>query len=180
MNIKLSATSLIILVLTFSQACKKKTAGPLNYVKTYEEYAFSVDTTNGTGNLTLGVFEVQTDILNELSAEGFSVNNLKSVKINEIKLEVLQAGQTLDYFRRIELKLSTSTAGNVIFGTKDLPENFENNFIVFSDEGVDLKEYFKQTEMIFTVGGINDLPIQPTPITLKISMKFDIQASLGN
>lgn len=180
MNIKLIATGLFIAIISLSQACKKKTTQPLGYTKTYSDHSFIIDTTNGTGNLTLGIYEIQTDILNELSAEGFSVNNLKSVKINEVKLEVLEEGQTLDYFRRLELKLSTATAGNVIFATKDLPENFENDFVVFSDEGVDLKEYFKQTEMLFAIDGINDLPIQPSPITLKISMKFDIRASLGN
>ncbi|MEX1189157.1 MAG: hypothetical protein WED33_07850 [Bacteroidia bacterium] len=178
MKIKLLLTALILATISLNQSCKKKGAEPVAYTKIYDNFSFIVDTTNGAGNLTLGVYEVETDIISELSAAGFTVNNLTSVKINEIKLEATTPGQTLDYFRRIEIQLRNLTSADVNFATKDLPENFENNFVVFSDEGVDLKEYFKETGLIFTVSAINELPIQPDRLNLRLSLKFDVQASL--
>jgi len=68
----------LAVVLTFS-ACKK-TVEPLDYSKEYESFTFLVDTTTLTGEILLGTHDIQTDITNELAAEGFTVNNLKSVK----------------------------------------------------------------------------------------------------
>jgi hypothetical protein len=167
----------LAVVLTFS-ACKK-TVEPLDYSKEYESFTFLVDTTTLTGEILLGTHDIQTDITNELAAEGFTVNNLKSVKIKEIKIETTEPGKTLDYFSRIDIRLNNQGAGNVIFASKDLGETYTSSSVTFFDEGIELKEFFKQGDMQFKVYGINDLII-PEPLALRISMSFNVNAKLGN
>lgn len=178
MNLKTATLLILAGFFGIISSCKKQETSPLSYGKVYDDFTFIVDTTDNLGNITLGTYLVDTDIISELSAEGFSVNNLTSVKIKEIKLEMVSDTQTLNYFRRVEISLSSPGTGGVVFATRDFPENFENKFVVFPDEGTDLKEYFKENELIFTFSGINDQPIKPQRITMRASFEFTVNASL--
>ncbi len=169
--------TIVATILSIS-ACKK-TVEPLDYSKEYASYTIVVDTTSQTGGILLGTHDVQTDITNELAAEGFTVNNLKSVKVKEIKIETTEAGKNLDYFNRIDVRLNNQGAGNVIFATKELGETYTSNSVTFADEGIELKEFFKQGDMQFKIYGINDLVILE-PLSLRISMSFSVSAKLGN
>jgi hypothetical protein len=174
-------SSLIVaagLVIISTTACKK-TVEPLDYSKEYASFDLVVDTTSSTGEILIGSRDVQTDITNELAAKGFTVNNLKSVRVNEIKIETTEAGKTLDYFRKIDVRLNNQGAGNVIFASKELGETYTMTSVVFNDEGIELKEFFKQGEMQFNIYGINDLIIQQ-PLSLRVSMSFTVNAKLGN
>lgn len=167
----------IAAILTFS-ACKK-TVEPLEYSKEYAAYSIIVDTTSQTGEVLIGSHDVQTEITTELAAKGFNMNNLQTVKVKEIKIETTEAGKTLDYFSRIDVRLNNQGAGNVIFATKDLGESYTSSTVILGDEGVELKEFFKQGSVQFNIYGINDLVIAE-PLALRITMSFNVYAKLGN
>jgi len=178
MRTYLSLTLTALFIIVTISACKK-TVEPLDYSKEYESYTVVVDTTSQTGEILLGTHDIQTDITNELAAQGFTVNNLKSVKIKEIKIETTEPGKTLDYFSRIDIRLNNQGAGNVIFATRDLGEFYTSSSVTFVDEGFELKEFFKQADMQFKIYGINDLIISES-LSLRISMSFTVNAKLGN
>jgi hypothetical protein len=173
--------SLIIVVssaiLSFT-ACKK-TVEPINYTKEYSSYDIVVDTTSSTGEFLIGSHDVQTDIASKLTTEGFTINNLQSVRVKEIKIETTEPNKTLDYFSKIDIRLNNQGAGNVIFATRELGESYTSTSVTFVDQGFELKEFFKQGEMQFNIFGINDLLILQ-PLSLKVSMSFTIDAKLGN
>jgi hypothetical protein len=160
-------------------ACKKS-AEPLSYTKEYPEMIFTVDTTSSTGDMLLGSQIVQTDVVNYLSENGFTVNNLKSVKVSSIEIGVLSPGKTLDFFKKLEVRLSNQGAGNVIFASKELPDSFTETSTTITPLDVDLAEYFKQGELQFSFYGRNDLQILPDPIQMRVKVNVQVDARLGN
>ncbi len=170
--------SAFIIFLSIS-ACKKS-AKPLSYEKEYASMNFIVDTTSTTGDYELGTKDVQTDIVNYLADNGFTINNLKSVKVTSITLSVVSPNKTLDYFKKLEVRLSNQGAGNVIFASIDLPDTYTQTSTSITPFDVDLKEYFKQGDLSFAFYGRNDLQILPDPIEMSASIKIQVEARLGN
>ena len=163
----------------FLSACKKS-ADPLNYTKEYPEMTFTIDTTSSTGDMLLGAQTVQTDVVNYLSENGFTVNNLKSVKVSSIEIAVITPGKTLDFFKKLEVRLSNQGAGNVIFASKELPDSYTETSTIITPSDVNLAEYFKQGELEFSFYGRNDLQILPDPIQIRAKINVLVDARLGN
>lgn len=170
---------LFLSLLLIGSSCKK-TTDPLDYSKEYENLTFTVDTTSSTGEILLGTQEVQTDVLNYLAENGFTLNNLKSVKVNSITISTVNANQNLDYFKKLEVRLSNQGAGNVIFASKELPDSFTESTTTIAPDDVDLKEFFKQGELSFSFFAQNDLPILPEPVPMTAKISVQVVARLGN
>jgi len=166
------------IIITISSC--KKTVEDLIFEKSYGELNFTVDTTSQVGYAYLGEVTVPTDINARLEEAGLNINNLKSVSIKSIIIENVNPNQTLNYFRKLEIQLSNSSASNLIFARATLPENTDQRSVTLSPAVDDLKEFFKQESFGFAFYGENDLPIQPEPVALKAKLIFEIKSGLGN
>lgn len=158
----------------------KKTANDLQFSKSYGDFSFVVDTATAVGPRFLAAATYTTDIEDQLSEKGFLLGNLKKVKIKNMTISTTNSAQNLNYFRRIDVRVSNGSAGELIFGEINLPDTTYQTSAVFNPSDVNLVEVFRQKKVEFRFYGETDLPILPDPVELKSTISFDIEARLGN
>ena len=161
-------------------SCKKQTLEPYSFTKTYDEHSFVLDSNSITGTYKLTEYIVETDIIQTLGDKGFTVFNLKSVLLNQAKIQVVDANRNLNYFTSLELRISNEGAGNIVIASVDLPEENTETSVQLVSTNTELRDVFTQSELIIGVYGTTDLPIQPVPLGLKVMLSFNLEARPGN
>lgn len=170
----------LLVVFSLIASCKKNKVEPYSFTKTYDPREFIVDSNSVTGTFLIANYIEEADIIQTLGDKGFSVYNLESVRLNEAKLEVVSANRDLNCFTQLELRIGISGSGDVAIATADLPDENTETSLVFSKEDIELKDVFHLPELEFTVNATTDLPIQPTPLKLKLTLSFNLSALLDN
>jgi hypothetical protein len=161
-------------------ACKK-TVSKASFIKNYGVASFTADTVTGVGAKFLGEQIVKTDLKSDLADQGFTMANIKSVKILNLVLYVVDPNRNLDCFRRLEIRVSNSSgAGDVTITSVNLPDETSAKSVYFTTEDIDMHEFFKNDELTFKFYGVNDLPIRPEPLQMEVRMMFEVNAALGN
>ncbi len=77
----------------------------LSFTTGYEEIPFSVDPSSA-GEYTFVEKVLKSDIEAEVNENGGNIADLKDIKINEAKLEMLTPGQNLDAFEWVKVYIS--------------------------------------------------------------------------
>lgn len=160
-------------------ACKK-TANDITIQKDYGELSFTVDTISKVGTLFLASAEYNTDIEAALAEKDFGLNNLKKITVSNMTLRITNPGKDLNYFRRVDVRVSNGQASELNIGTITLPDETNATSAVFSPVEAELTEIFKQKKVMFRFYGENDLPIVPDPLTMKVNISLEFKAALGN
>jgi hypothetical protein len=171
---------LIGVCLTVFNACKKAVS-KASFIKNYGVTSFTTDTVTGVGAKFLGEQVVKTDLTKDLADQGFTLANIKSVKILNVVLNVVDPSRNLNCFRKLDIRVSNSTgAGDVAITSVNLPDETSAKFVYFKTADIDMHEFFKNDELTFKFYGINDLPIRPEPLKMEVRMLFEVNAALGN
>ncbi|MBX7203380.1 MAG: hypothetical protein IT240_07920 [Bacteroidia bacterium] len=169
----------LLVIATLFTACKK-TAKEHQFTKSYGELSFTVDTISKVGPLFLASAEYLTDIEAELAEKDFGLNNLKKISVSNMTISITNPGQTLNYFRRIDVRVSNGQADDLNIGSITLPDETNVTSAVFSPVDAELTEIFKQKKVTFKFYGENDLPIVPDPLNMKVNVSLEFKAALGN
>jgi hypothetical protein len=170
----------VILVSLFVASCKKQTLEPYSFTKTYDDHNFVLDSNSITGTFLLKEYIVETDIIQTLGDKGFTVYNLKSVVLDRARIQVADASRNLNYFTSIELRISNQGAGNIFIASAGLPEENTETVLDLTGNNTELRDVFTQPELIIGVYGTTDLPIQPGPLSMRVSLSFKLEARPGN
>jgi len=141
---------------------------------------FKVDTISFVGAREFVTFVINTNIENTLALNDFTINNVKEAKVVSVELSTVNANQDLNYFKNLSLRMSNDAGAQLIFANAVLPDETTQKTVSFVPETTDLKEFFKLASIQFTLYGINDLPILPSPVDLRIKFNVDVTAGLGN
>jgi hypothetical protein len=160
-------------------ACKK-TAKDYTFTKNYGELTFSVDTISSVGPLFLAAAEYNTDIGAQLAEKDYGVNNLKKISVSNMSIRITDPGKDLNYFRRIDVRVSNGQASELNIGSISLPDETNLTSATFTPVDAELTEIFKQKKVEFRFYGENDLPIIPDPLNMKVNISLEFKAALGN
>lgn len=173
--------AIVSVLMLFSITSCKESLNDLTFSRQYASGEFVVDTTSEVGVFSLGEFEVNPDIINEMGTQGFSLNNLKQVTIKRITVKNANAAQNLNYFRSLQIRMSgPEGSAEVVFANYTLPKETTQQSVDLTPESVELRDVFKSTSVRFSLYGETDLPIQPQPVPLQAELEFEFRAALGN
>ncbi|MEZ5173918.1 MAG: hypothetical protein R2850_10555 [Bacteroidia bacterium] len=170
----------ILVVFSLIAGCKKNKVEPYSFTKTYDTREFTVDSNSVTGTFLIADYIEETDIIQTLGDKGFSVYNLQTASLNGAKLDVVSANRDLNCFTQLELRIGSSQTGSVAIATAALPDENNETSVVFTSDDVELKDVFHLPELEITVNATTDLPVQPTPLRLKLDLSFDLSARLDD
>jgi hypothetical protein len=167
------------LIFIITPACKK-TAKDYIFTKSYGELSLTVDTISKVGPLFLGNAEYNTDIKAQLAEQNYGLNNLKSIKVSNMTVRITNPGRDLNYFRKIDVRVSNNQAADLNIGTIEFPDETNVTSAVFTPLDGNYTEVFKQEKVNFKFFAINDLPIIPDSLNLKVNISLEFKAALGN
>jgi len=169
---------LIFSLLTIFFSCKK--VGGNKNINYEFQSDFKVDTISLVGEREFVTFIMNLNIETYLTMNEFSINNIKEAKVNSVEISTINANQDLNYFKNLSLRMTNDAGAQLIFANASLPDETTQKTVSFVPETTDLKEFFKLPTIQFTLYGINDLPILPSPVDLRIKFNVDVTAGLGN
>jgi hypothetical protein len=165
-----------LLIISFS--CKK-VGGNKNINYAFQQ-DFKVDTISYVGEREFVTFEMNTNIESYLALNDFTINNIKEAKVISVELSTVNTNQDLNYFKNLSLRMTNDAGAQLIFANAVLQDETVQKTVSFVPETTDLKEFFKLATIQFTLYGINDLSILPSPVDLRIKFNVDVTAGLGN
>lgn len=174
-----SAIFLLLLGMTLS-SCKDNITA-FEFSHDYAAINIIVDPTNTMGDLTFTTREIETDIQKIASDNGVSVNNLKSVKISEVIVTLIDINAnpyTFDLLDRIDSKIGkTSDSTLVTFAGKNpVPDGGLTEFKL-DVNNVELLDYFKSNRLKFQLSGFTNDSIDHA-FNLKVELKIAVKGEV--
>jgi len=169
---------LIFLLSTIFFSCKK--VGGNKNINYEFQNEFKVDTISLVGEREFVTFSMNSNIETYLAMNDFTINNIKEAKVNAVEISTINTNQDLNYFKNLSLRMTNDAGAQLIFANAVLPDETTQKTVNFVPETTDLKEFFKQPTIQFTLYGINDLPVLPSAVDLRIEIIVDVTAGLGN
>jgi hypothetical protein len=97
-----------IAALFATQSCKE-TVNDLNFDQGYASSTFQADTTSLVGVQDFGTYNTDPGIQAKLQADGFTLNNLKSITVKKAVISTVNGGQNLNYFRNLQIRMSNAS-----------------------------------------------------------------------
>lgn len=172
---------LVFMLITLSTSCDEETLTGFSFSHDYSTLTITVDPTTVQGDLNLGVIEIESDIQGLVSGQGVGVDNLKSIKVTAVKLEIEDTNPnpyTFDLTTRIKSEMSNLAGTSLIeFAGKDPVPTGGLTALNLDVQDVELINYFKQTKFKFNLSGFTTAPIDHSfnvKITMTAQFKGDI------
>lgn len=175
----LTTIGLLLLSLTLS-ACKDNITA-FEFSHDYAAINIIVDTTSTLGELTFTTREIATDIQEIASDNGVSVDKLKSVKLSEVIVTLIDINAnpyTFDLLDRIETKIGKTTDSTLVMlaGKNPVPDGGVTEFKM-DVNNVELLDYFKNTRLRFQLSGFTNDSIQHA-FNLKVELKIAVKGEV--
>lgn len=172
---------LVFMFITLSNSCDDENLTGFSFSHDYSTLTITIDTTSAQGDLQLGILEIESDIQGLVSGQGVGIDNLKSIKVTAIKLEIEDTNPnpyTFDLTTRIKGEMSNLAGTSLIeFAGKDPVPTGGLTELNLDVQDVELINYFKQTKFKFNLSGFTTAPIDHSfnvKITMRAQFKGDI------
>ena len=138
----------------------------------YKEIPFSVDPSSA-GEYTFIEKVLKSDIEAEVEENGGDIGNLKDIKIEEARLEMLTPSQNLDAFDKIEVFIKSANHPEILLASA---ENIANGLLMvnltLTEES--LKEFLEEDEYTIKVKGILSEDVT-TKLDLVVKIKYKVE-----
>ncbi|HOS49548.1 MAG TPA: hypothetical protein PLG57_12965 [Bacteroidia bacterium] len=161
--------------LLFSYSCKDDLTA-FSFTHDYAEFEIEVDPTTTQGNISLGEYEVSTNITNLLKDNGASLEHLKSVTVKSINLAIDDSSATPYTFNlvsKINAKIGNTNSSSMIdFAKKDPVPSTGLTAIDLDMFDTDLLGYFRNSNIKFNLSGFTNAPIDHA---FKVKVKLRVQ-----
>lgn len=172
-------TSFVLLSLVLT-SCKDNITA-FEFTHDYAAINVIVSPTTSMGEMVFTTEEIETDIQEIAADNGVNTDNLKSVKVSEVIVTLIDndpAPYTFDLIDRIESKIGKTTDGTLIkFAGKDpVPDGGSTEFKL-DVNNIELVDYFKNTKLKFQLSGFTNDTINHS-FTLKVEMKIKVEGEL--
>jgi hypothetical protein len=169
----LLSLAMVFMLISLSTSCDDENLTAFSFSNDYATATITVDPTNIQGDIDLGVLEIESDIQGLVSGEGVGIDNLKSIKVTAIKLEIEDTNSTpytFDLVTRIKSEISNLAGTSLIeFAGKDPVPTGGQTEISLDVQDVELINYFKQTKFKVRLKGFTTGPIDHS-FNVKLTM----------
>ena len=149
--------AMVFILISLSTSCDDESLTGFSFSNNYATATITVDPTNIQGDIELGVLEFESDIQGLVSGQGVGVDNLKSIKVTAIKLEIEDTDPnpyTFDLVTKIKSEISNLSGSSLIeFAGKDPVPTGGQTEIFLDVQDVELINYFKQTKFKVNLKG---------------------------
>ncbi len=153
----LFSLALVFILISLTTSCDDESLTGFSFSNNYATATITVDPTNIQGDIELGVLEFESDIQGLVSGQGVGVDNLKSIKVTAIKLEIEDTDPnpyTFDLVTKIKSEISNLSGSSLIeFAGKDPVPTGGQTEIFLDVQDVELINYFKQTKFKVNLKG---------------------------
>lgn len=161
--------------LLFSYSCKDDLTA-FSFTHDYAEFEIEVTPTSTQGDLSLGEYEVSTNITNLLKDNGASLEHLKSVTVKSINLAIDDTSSTPYSFNllgKISAKIGNTNSSTLNdFAKKDPVPATGLTSLDLDMFDTDLLGYFKNSNIKFNLSGFTNAPIDHA---FKVKVKLRVQ-----
>lgn len=172
---------LVFMFVTFSTSCDDENLTGFSFSHDYSTLTITVDPTTVQGDLNLGVLEIESDIQGLVSGQGVGVDNLKSIKVTAVKLEIEDTDPnpyTFDLTTKIKSEISNVAGTSLIeFAGKDPVPTGGLTELNLDVQDVELINYIKQTKFKFNLSGFTTAPIDHS-FNVKITMTAQFKGEI--
>jgi hypothetical protein len=137
---------------TFSASCDLTDIVDINFTTDQQSVDFIIEPASA-GNYFEQVEVVTTDIKNQIEDNGGSIDNLKSIKVSDLTVEVVSGAANLDAFESFEINIVvTGAAEKKMAWLDEVPLSVTSASPSYIDE--DIKDYIGQDTYTITLSGI--------------------------
>ena len=177
----LLSLALVFMLISLSTSCDDENLTGFSFSHNYATFTITVDPTTTQGDIDLGVLEIESDIQGLVSGEGVGVDNLKSIKVTAIKLEIEDTDSipyTFDLVTKIKSEISNLAGTSFIeFAGKDPVPTGGLSEIFLNVQDVELINYFKQTKFKVKLKGFTTGPIDHS-FNVKLTMSATFKGEI--
>jgi len=175
------STFLIFLLIVTSTSCDKEKLTAFSFTHDYTTFIITVDPTTLQGDIELGTYEIETDIQGLVSDNGVGIDNLTSIKVTAIQLEIEDtdsAAYTFDLTTKIKGEISNIAGTSMIeFAAKDPIPSLGSSSINLDVKDVELVNYFKATKLKCKLSGFTSATIDHS-FNLKVTLSTTFKGEL--
>jgi hypothetical protein len=160
-----------IMLLLFSGCDKVKNLLDVTFTSDSTSVDFRVDS-SAAGAFTSTQVVVQSDLNQQITDNGGSISELKSVEIQGCKIVVLSADRNLNAFQSLEVYAEvTGQAEKKLAWIDNVPENVTSVELSLSSD--DIKSLIDQDQYTITVKGVLDNALAPS-INLRAIVRYKV------
>jgi len=159
------------LLIIFSTSCDLLNLVDINFTTDESSVDFTIEPASA-GSHYDEIEIVTTEIKQEIEDNGGKLDNLKSIKVSDLLIEIVSGASNLDAFESFEILFeSDGTAEKKIAWVDDVPLGVTQVIPDFIDEN--LKDYLGQDTYTITLSGVLRSETT-TDIVLKVKAHYDV------
>jgi len=146
----------------------------ISFSTDYQEVSFTVNPSEA-GEYTLVEKVIQSDINEEIEANGGNVANLESVILEEVILEVITDGKNLDPLSSLQVFISAPSVPEVLIASaNNIADGAES--VVFTIPSQELKSFLEGDEYTVRMTGIL---VESISEEIAMKLKFRFKVTVG-
>jgi hypothetical protein len=156
----------------FSASCDLTDIVDINFTSDQQSVDFTIAPASA-GDYYEQVEVVTTDIKKQIEDNGGSIDNLKSIKVSDLSIEIVSGATNLDAFKSFELKITaTGAADKKLAWIDDVPLGVTSAAPSYITE--DIKDYVGQDTYTIKLSGILRSAIT-NDVVLRTKAHFDVK-----
>jgi hypothetical protein len=167
------------LLLFLLSSCSEENPTAFSFSHDYNGIKVNIDTTSFQGNIALGDYAFNTELLNILADNGVTLENLESVTVTAVELSIedtstLAMPYTFDLLGKIQSRIGKAGSSSLTDIAKKDPVPAQGLTTLALDvTPVNLLDYFKASTLKFDLSGSTTAPIQhPFALNAKVTVQF--------
>lgn len=172
---------LILLLLSVVTSCDDENLTGFSFTHDYASITITVNPTSLQGDMNLGDVEIESDIQGLVADNGVGIDNLTSIKVKAVKLEIEDTDSvpyTFDLTTKIKSEISNVAGTSLIeFAGKDPVPTGGLSTLNLDVQDVELINYLKSTKFKFNLSGFTTAPITHAfnvKVTLTTTFKGEV------